>query len=175
MITIIVKDIEIYDNAAEQFDTILGRSYDFEHSLVAISKWESKWKVPYFTTKFTSEQLLSYFECACIDGPLKPEHITQELIDDLSLYLNDEYTATTITGDQGKKSREVMTSEVIYSYMVAGNVPFECDKWNIRRLMALLNVVSAHSNPPKKMTSAEIYKQNKALNDARKAKYNIKG
>ena len=119
--------------------------------------------------------MLSYFECACIDGPLKPEHITQELIDDLSLYLNDEYTATTITGGQGKKSREVMTSEVIYSYMVAGNVPFECDKWNIRRLMALLNVVSAHSNPPKKMSSAEIYKQNKALNDARKAKYNTKG
>lgn len=88
-----------------------------------------KWKVPYFTTKFTSEQLLSYFECACIDGPFfKARAYYQELIDDLSLYLNDEYTATTISGDQGKKSREVMTSEVIYSYMVAGNVPFECDK-----------------------------------------------
>lgn len=175
MITITVEDMEIYDNATEQFDTIRGGSFKFEHSLIAISKWESIWKVPFFSTKLTSEQLLSYFECMCINGPLKPEHVTQSVIDGLTKYMNDPYTATTIVQRDQKPNRDILTSEVLYGYMVSGNVPFECAKWNIRRLMVLLNVVAEQNAPAKKMTNADVYRQNKALNDARRKKFNTKG
>ena len=124
MLRITIPAVEQWDEAKQEFIYTKEQTLSLEHSLVSISKWESIWKVPFFSTKLTSEQLLSYFECMCLNGPLKPEHVTQSVIDGLTKYMNDPYTATTIVQRDQKPNRDILTSEVIYGYMVSGNVRF---------------------------------------------------
>ena len=86
-------------------------------------------------------------------------------------------TATVIRDSSPNKSKtEIMTSELIYYYMISYNIPFECEKWHINRLMTLIQVCSIKNNPnKKKMSTKEVYRSNAALNAARKKKLNTNG
>lgn len=178
MITITISDIELYDNSAEEFITTEGGTFRFEHSLEAIANWEAIWKVPFFSAyeKLSMAQLKSYYVCMCVDGAFTEEHVIPEVSDKLTDYMNDTMTATTFSQNgNNSPSRTVLTSEIIYSYMVAAQVPFECARWNINRLLVLLRVISNNQQEPKKMTREETIKQNIDLNAERKRKLNTKG
>lgn len=176
MITITIKDIQYFDDVEMEFVSIDGGIFRFEHSLEAISKWEAEWKVPFLNTKHTPKQLSAYYRAMCLDPGLTELHITREVNFILSTYMEDSRTATTFQNDNIQQSgNKVMTSEVIYSYMVAANVPFETAKWNIQRLLTLLRVISTQQEVPKKMTKEETMKSNAKLNEERKLKYNTKG
>ena len=175
MITITVSDIELYDNSKEEFTTKKGGTFRFEHSLIAVSKWESKWKVPFLATKLTNAQTMSYLEMMCLDKGFTRDHLTPEVVEQLTEYMEDTHTATVFKSSDNHKPGPIMTSEVLYAYMVNGNVPFECAKWNLNRLIMLLNVVASQKEPPKKMSRNEILQQNAKLNAERKAKLKTKG
>jgi hypothetical protein len=173
---------DYWDPKKEEFVTVPAtKAYDLmlEHSLISISKWEAKWHVPFISKeKRTEEQTIYYIKCMTINSGVPDsayEHLTSDDIIKISDYINDPMTATTVAEDHGKGNREVVTSELIYYWMTALQIPFECEKWHLNRLLKLIAVCNAKNTPPKKMGKNEIMQRNKALNAARRAKYNSKG
>ena len=59
--------------------------------------------------------------------------------------------------------------------MVALEIPFECEKWHINRLLTLIQICNIKNQPAKNMSKREVMNQNRLLNEARRAKYHTKG
>lgn len=186
MLRITVPAREFFDDERQEFVEIKEQTLTMEHSLISISKWEAKWKKPYFpkdkSDVRTQEELLDYLRCMTITpssvNPLVFRCLTSQNIRDISDYINDPMTATTIYQANPNPSgrKQVVTSELIYYWMIAQNIPTEYEKWHINRLLTLIRVCSIKNDPnPKKMNRAAIARQNKALNAARRAKYGTKG
>ena len=186
MLRITVPAREFFDEERQEFVEVKEHTLTMEHSLISISKWEAKWKKPYFQNDKehprTVEETIDYLRCMTIT-PSNVDSIvyramTKENIEAISDYINDSMTATTITRNvtSSHARKQVVTSELIYYWMIAQNVPTEYEKWHINRLLTLIEVCSIKNDPkPKKMNRAAIARQNKALNAARRAKYGTKG
>jgi hypothetical protein len=178
MLTIIVPAQDLFDEAKEEFIVVKEQKLQLEHSLVSISKWESKWKKPYLTKdKKTLEETIDYVRCMTITQNVNPNvyyALSAENYRDIQAYIEDPMSATTFS-DINKPSREIITSEVLYYAMFANNVPLECQKWHLNRLLNLLHIFSIKNQPEKKMSRAQILERNRAINEARKAKLKTKG
>ena len=150
-----------------------------EHSLVSLSKWESKWCKPFLSSEKTDEEFLDYIKCMTVSSNISNDvydRLTLENLRAISDYINAPMTATTFYDDKTKKpNREIVTSELIYYWMVTLNIPFECEKWHIKRLLTLIRVCEIKNNPPKKRSRREIMSRNAALNAARRQQLNTKG
>lgn len=151
-----------------------------EHSLLSISKWESKWHKPFLSKDEKSkEETIDYIKCMTLTQNVNPEvydHLSKANIQEINDYIGDSKTATTFTDDKSARpNREIVTSELIYYWMVALEIPFECQKWHLNRLLTLIRVCNVKNTPPKKMSQREIMSRNAALNAARKKKYKTKG
>lgn len=171
---------ECWDEAKEEFVEPKTVTLQLEHSLISLSKWESKWHKPFLSnTNMTGEESLDYIRCMTITKNVNPEvylHITKENVDAVISYINAPMTATTFSDDRKvKHNREIITSELIYYWMIAYNIPFECQKWHLNRLLTLVRVCGIKNAPPKKRSQREIMQSNAALNAARKAKLHSKG
>lgn len=182
MLQIIVPPIENWDERKQEFVTIGSyQTLTLEHSLVSISKWESKWCKAFLReNNKTEEELLDYIKCMTITQNVNPEvydRLTPDNIEQVNSYINSPMTATTFSaeGKSGGRSNEVVTSELIYYWMVALNIPFKCEKWHINRLITLIKVCNIKNAPPKKRSKRELTSRNAALNEARRKKYNTKG
>ena len=181
---ITIPDTEIFI-PPDRFKTIKGATIKIEHSLVAIAKWESKWHVPFMDPKVTktNEMMIDYIRCMTINQNVNPEiynYIPDNVIKEINEYMEDPMTATWFNDSQNKKggNREVITSEIVYYWMIAQNIPPEYDKWHFNRLMALIRVCSeknAEGSDSKKMSKKSIYNQNRALNAARRKASGSKG
>jgi hypothetical protein len=152
---------------------------EFEHSLLSLSKWESKHKKPYLTeTPKTPGEMIDYFQ-AMIVSPDVDENIVYALDPDqmelLTEYLGESHTASSVPTRDGRPSREVVTSELVYYWMVELGIPFEAERWSFTRLMMLIQIVNFKRNPPKKQSSAAIQQDWAAINAQRLAKYNTTG
>lgn len=178
MLKIILPELELYDESKEEFIEIKGQTIALEHSLVSISKWESKWKVPFLNNKnMTAEQIIDYIRCMTLTqnvNPLLYTNLTSEHLKAISEYIDDPMTATWFS-DSKKTNKEIVTSELIYYWMIESNVPMECQKWHLNRLLTLIKIVSDKRQPNKKMSRRDIYRQNAALNAARKARLHTHG
>ena len=150
-----------------------------EHSLVSLSKWESKWCKPFLSSEKTDEEFLDYIKCMTVSSNVSNDvynRLTLENFREISDYINAPMTATTFSDDKTKKNnREIVTAELIYYWMVSLNIPFECEKWHIKRLLTLIRVCEIKNNPPKKRSRREIMSRNAALNAARRKQFNTKG
>ena len=172
---------EGWDEAKQEFVESRTQSLQLEHSLISLSKWESKWHKPFFSTKeMTDEETLDYIKCMTLTKNVKPDvynHITRENMNDVVNYIGDPMTATTFYKDEkGANNRETVTSELIYYWMIASNIPFDpCQKWHLNRLITLIRVCGIKNTPPKKRSSREIMSRNAALNAARRQQMNSKG
>lgn len=101
---------------------------------------------------------------------------SQTLIDQISAYIDDPMTATTFRNDPSKRgSREGITAELIYYWMISQGIPVEFEKWHINSLLTLIRVCNVKNSPGKKMSAADITRRNEALNKARRAKHHSKG
>ena len=126
----------------------------------------------------TLEQTLDYIRCMTITQNVNPmvyEQLSEDNIEQINKYINTSMTATTFNNLDNKPSREIITSELIYYWMIALNVPMECQKWHLNRLLTLIRVCNAKNAPPKKMSARDIMSRNSALNATRRKKYNTKG
>ena len=183
MLKLVIPPQELYDEKNEEFITIREQTIQLEHSLVSVSKWESKWKKSYLANNnLSGEELVDYIRCMTITQNVKPEVFdyiasSKRLIQQVTDYINDPMTATTFSKQEGggPKSRKIITSEELYQAMIANNIPVEFQKWHLNRLMTLIRVCGIKSKPPKKMSRKETARRNSSLNAARKKKWNTSG
>ena len=178
MLTITIPEQELFNELTNEFVSTKARTIQLEHSLVSISKWESKWNKPFLSKdEKTIEQTLDYIQCMTITQNIDPmvyRFLTDDNIRDINDYIDAPMTATTFP-DKGSISREIITSEVIYYWMISLNIPMECQKWHLNRLLTLIRVCNVKNAPAKKMSRKEIMNRNAALNAARRKKLNSKG
>lgn len=181
MLQVTIPSIELYDEINETFITSKEQTLQLEHSLVSISKWESKWKKPFLSKEDkTIEEMRDYVKCMTLAQKISDDvyaRISPSIIFGvIQEYIMDSMTATTFSSHEQKKTnREVITAEIIYYYMIAMQIPFECQKWHLNRLITLINICDIKNRPPSKMSRKEIINRNKALNDARRKSLNTKG
>lgn len=174
---------EFWDEEREEFITSPGfkeQTLQLEHSLVSLSKWESKWNKAFLSkNEKTTEETLDYIKCMTLTQNVSPEvynNLTEENIKQINDYIGAPMTATYISeNNSAKGSREVVTSELIYYWMIALNVPFECQKWHLNRLLTLIKVCNVKNSPPKKMGKRALMSRNASLNAARKQQLNTRG
>ena len=171
---------EGWDEEKQEFVEPKTQVLQLEHSLISLSKWESKWCKPFLSNKEkTYEETLDYIKCMTLTQNVDPEvynRLTPENIAQINKYIESPMTATTISDEQpGRRNRELVTSELVYYWMVALNIPFECQKWHLNRLITLIRVCNVKNQPPKKMSKSDIMRRNAALNAARRSKSNPSG
>ena len=180
MLRITVPATEIWDEGRQEFIYSKEQTLQLEHSLVSLSKWESKWNKPYLTKdEKTAEETIDYIKCMTLTQNVNPDVyrcLTNDNIDQIHKYINAPMTATTFSED-GKKggNREQVTAELMYYWMIALNIPFECQKWHLNRLITLIRVCNVKNQPPKKMSRKDLLSRNASLNAARKKRLNTKG
>lgn len=182
MLDITIPATELFIPLKNEFMEIAEQKIVLEHSLVSVSKWEAKWHKPFLNLgyKMTLDELYSYIECMCVTKNVSATSIrliTSADIERIKDYINDPMTATIIStaNSSKKKNGKFITNEEIYYMMFSYQIPKECEKWHLNRLMTLLEVFAAKNSSDQKMSKAEIYKQNAQLNAARRAKWNSKG
>lgn len=171
---------EEWDEEKEEFVEPKTVTLQLEHSLISLSKWESKWCKAFLSNKEkTYEETVDYIKCMTITQNVNPEvyeHLNDDNIRQINAYIDAPMTATFFSDDKGRKgTREVVTAELIYYWMIALNIPFECQKWHLNRLITLVKVCSIKNAPPKKRSKREIMSRNAALNEARRQQLNTKG
>lgn len=181
MLNITIPAIDGWDDDKQEFvDIKPSRTLSLEHSLISLSKWESKWCKPFISTKDkTQEEIIDYIKCMTLTQNVADDvynRLSFENIKQINEYINAPMTATRFFNDKNvKTSREQITSEIIYYWMITLNIPFECQKWHLNRLLTLIRVCNIKNQPPKKMNRREILSRNAALNAARRKQFNTKG
>lgn len=179
MLQIEIPEKEYYDDSTGEFGVIKKQTLTLEHSLVSISKWESKWCKPFLTNdEKTTEETLDYVRCMTTSSNVNPvvyKALTQKDFEEIMEYVNAPMTATWFNekniGRNGRGSGEIVTSELIYYWMITLQIPMECQRWHLNRLLTLIKVCNIKNTPAKQMTRSEILNQNRALNAARRKKH----
>ena len=184
MLHIEIPDVEYFDENTNTFFTNKGCAVCMEHSLLSISKWESKWHIPFISdSPKTVEQTLDYYRCMTITQNVSPsvyKNINEQLNQKIQKYMSDSMTATWFNNslnsiDDSKDTGSAITSEIIYYWMISLGIPFECQKWHINRLLTLIRVVSTKNAPAKKMSKNEVLEMQMRINRERRAKLNSNG
>lgn len=180
MLRITIPSIELFDDANQIFVNTKECHLQLEHSLVSVSKWESKWQKPFLSSKEkTAEETLDYVRCMTINEQVcvvDYKLIPKKVMDQIIAYIDAPMTATTFSKTEQKPTnKEIVTAEIIYYWMIAFNVPFECQKWHLNRLLTLINVCSIKNQPKKKMSRKEAMAKQRSLNETRRAQFKTNG
>ena len=181
MLTIVIPKQDRWDEKNNEFVTS-SKDYtlQLEHSLVSVSKWESKMCKPFLTkTEKTEEENMYYIQCMTLTQNIDAkvyDLLTNENRLDIMNYINAPMSATYFSNaSNGKRSNEPPTSELIYYWMVVQSIPFECQKWHLNRLLNLIRICNIKNHPAKKRSSGEILSHNAAMNAARRKQFNTRG
>lgn len=181
MLHVTIPGIELFNESTGMFDYTKSQKLQLEHSLVSVSKWESKWKKAFLSDNPRNlEESTDYIRCMTLTQNVDEDcykYIPAALFEEINSYIDDDMTATTFSAiSGGGRSRSgTVTAEIIYYWMVSFNIPFECQKWHLNRLMTLIRVCSIKQQDPKKRSTQSILQENKAMNDARRKQYNTNG
>lgn len=181
MLTIVIPGREEYNEQTNEFIQTPSTKLTLEHSLVSISKWESKWHKPFLSKENkTSEEIIDYVKCMTITQNIDPNAyrlLTDSNLKEINAYIEDPMTATWFNERKngGGRSSEQITSELIYYWMTALQIPFECQKWHLNRLLTLIRICNIKNQPQKKQSKRETMASNAALNAARRKSLGTSG
>lgn len=182
MLKLVIPETEFFDERKNEFVYVKEKKLSLEHSLVSVSKWESKYKRSFLNDgPKTIGELIDYVKCMTITqnvDPLAYDCLTQQSLNEIQKYIDDPMTATTFSDNSKEglhKKREVVTSELVYYWMFTFGIAKECEKWHFNRLLALINICSIKNGPQQKMGKQELAAYNRSLNAARKKKLGTKG
>lgn len=180
MLTIIIKGDEVWDENKEEFSTINDVVLDLEHSLLSLSKWESKHQKPFLAGGArTVEEVYDYLKCMIITPGIDPDVLNrcpEVTINEIRDYIESTQSATTFGMMPERRGHgETITSELIYFWMVEYKIPFEVERWHLNRLFSLIRICNIKKSPPKKMSRHEILQRNRELNAQRRAQYGTSG
>lgn len=180
MLTVKVLDNnELWNPKTRTFEKVKGQTFQLEHSLISISKWEQKTHKVFLNTQLTKSELIFYIKCMTITPNVRDEVysiLSNENIKNIIEYMNDEGTATDLSAydkpnNKSKGPQDAMSNEVMYFYMINYNIPIAiCEKWHIKRLLTLIRICQIKNEPPKKMSKAELYSQQRSIKAANEAK-----
>lgn len=187
MLTLKIQDGEVFDERTFTFNVVKGTTLRLEHSLISISKWEALYHKPFLSTGMnqSDSEIMDYIRCMCIDSNNPSDTVIKSLTDkqrqQITDYIANPMTATTFWKDPmgggvtHKRGRETITSELIYYWMFSLQIPIECEKWHINRLLTLIQLMNVKNQPPKKYSRKQIMSENQRLNALRRQQYNTKG
>jgi hypothetical protein len=182
MLQITIPGRELWDEKKQEFTYTKDQTLSLEHSLVSISKWESKWHKPFIGKDAkTNEEVVDYIRCMTTTQNVDQEvyaFLTPNNIKIVNDYIEDKMTATWFNERKDippRTNSEQITSELIYYWMVALEIPFECQRWHLNRLLTLIRICNIKSKPAKKQSKREILSNNAALNAARREKLGTSG
>lgn len=170
-----------FNEETEEFVNFPEVTLRLEHSLISIHKWEAKWHKSYLDNKhFTIEEQLDYIRCMSLDPNLDLNTIRRLRKEDLIKireYIADPMTATTIKhrNNRPNNTGQFVTAELIYYWMTEFGIPFECNKWHINQLLALIEICSVKQNPGKKMNRQEAAMMRASANEARRRRLGSRG
>lgn len=179
MLTIHIPGAEFYDESTSEFITLDGLKIAMEHSLVSLSKWESKHEKPFLDKREkTDSEILDYVRSMIIT-PDVPDNIVDRIppgeFERINAYIDAKMTATWFSDKPAPPSREIITSELIYYWMISFNIPMECQNWHLNRLLTLIRVCNVKNQPPKKLSKQDVALRNRELNARRKAQLGTTG
>lgn len=181
MLTIVVGGEQGYNEETEEFVLVGGTAIELEYSLAALSKWESKFSKPFLgPQEKTREEVMGFIYEMILTPEISPE-ITEQFTEqnwaDINAYMDSNQTGTTFPTmpDTPKKTREIITAELIYYWLVTYSIPWEVQHWHLNRLFTLIKVFNVKSEKPKPMTRAAALQQRRALNEQRKQQYKTSG
>lgn len=180
MLSIHIKQKELYDERTNEFIQIPDITLQLEHSLISLSKWESKWHKPFLNSNDkTEEEMYDYIRCMTITQNVNPivyRGLSQDNIIEIKNYMEDQMTATWFSDKNNPKSRQkIVTAELIYYWMITLGIPIDMEKWHLNRLLTLIRVCNAENAPKKKMKKGDVFKQNSSLNQLRRQRMNSRG
>lgn len=180
MLRIIVLGEEFFDESKQEFVTKGDTIIDLEHSLLSVSKWESKYEKPFLgKEEKTTKEALGYVEAMTLTPNIAPEvfsKLSSSNHEEINAYVNAKMTATWFREIPGPlSSPEVITSELIYYWLTVFNIPFTCETWHLNRLLTLIRICSIKGAKPKKMSRSELAARQRTLNDQRRAQYGTTG
>jgi hypothetical protein len=180
MLTLPVILAEGFDELKGEFVTQESFSLVLEHSLVSLSKWESEFEKPFLGSgEKTSEETLWYIQAMVISSEVPPglyDNLTAKHYETINNYIGAKMTATWFNDkEKPKRSREIITAELIYYWMISLGIPFECQYWHLNKLLTLVKVCNQKNAPQKKLSPGQIAQQQRDLNAQRKAQYGTRG
>lgn len=175
MLEIKIPEIELFDNAKNEFITIKEQTLQLEHSLISLSKWEAKWRKTFVgNTEVPPKELVDYFRCMCITPKVDPlvfEYLPTDIFNKIKDYITTDQTASKVYDRRPNNNRsassEAVTSELIYYWMIYHGIPFECEKWHLSRLLMLIKICAIKGSN-EQMTINEIFAENRRLHNMRK-------
>lgn len=180
MLTIQIPELELFDEETAKFSIAEAQTLVLEHSLVSLSKWESKWEKPFLShERKTLEETYGYISCMGVGEDI-PEELVQRISEDqfqeINDYIEKKMTATWFTNlPASQSSRETITAEIIYYWMIALQIPTEYEIWHLNKLFTLIKVVNEKNKPTKKMDRKTAASEQRRINELRRQQYASNG
>ena len=165
---------EFWNSELQEFIYTKEITIHLKHSLISLTRWEQHYKRRFLDDgPKNEEEYRFYIQCMTLNKDVDPLVYTVLQEDDVKKvtdYLHDSMTATTLPKQNNNRTNsEKLSSELIYYYMSALNIPFECEKWFLNNLITLISIASIKNNPQEKKTKPS-WSSIRALNAARNAK-----